>query len=125
MKSFIKFASAAALAIGTLSTGVAHANLSCVTNVTQVDIAGNGMIYVTGTGVGTSFDHNALCSVSSQVGGYTADACKELNKTLTAALLSGKKVTFWFNGGSSSCAPGSWTDLTNPAYGVYFANILK
>lgn len=103
----------------------AHAAISCQIAVTQIDIAGSGGVFITGSAAGANFDHDVLCSVSAPMGQYTVEACKALHKNLVSALLSGKKVNLWFNGNGATCTPPAWTDLSASSFGFYHSNIVK
>lgn len=131
MNTFTKLLSIGLFGAALLTSAHAHAGATCEVVVTNLDVAGSGLIYLTGTGVsvdgGTAanFQHVVLCSVSGPAGSYTADACKELHKDLAAALLSGKKVTLWMGGASGTCTPGGWENLSAPAFNLYHASLKK
>lgn len=111
------------LGVGLLTLGLLTANaqaaLSCQIAVTEIDIAGGGAVFITGTGTGANFNHDVLCSVSAPMGQYTTEACKSLHKTMVSALLAGKKVTLFFNGVGATCTPPAWADLSAANYGFY------
>ena len=99
-------------------TSAAQAH-NCLAKVHSVDVAASGSIQVNLAGMG---DGNALCSLNSVHGEFTAEACKAAFSLLLAAQMSGKNVRIYFrNDSNTSCAKGSWIDYA--AIGVYYIRV--
>lgn len=89
---------------------------NCAGKVNTVDIQGNGKVNVSIEGVG---DGNIVCSLNTNHGEFTPEACKATFSLLTAAKFSGVKVRVYFrNDANTSCNKGSWIDFANS--GLYY-----
>lgn len=106
------------------SPSSAHA-LICQANITGINISHKGAVLVSASGPGVSILDDALCTLGGDIGGkisITAEACKAMLVLLQGAMLSGREVIFWFEGGT--CTPPAWVELWTAPYDFYHLKAL-
>jgi hypothetical protein len=97
------------------------ANHSCVGKVNSIDVAGNGNLQVYISGIGTG---NVVCNTGVKLGEYTPEACKAALSLMLSAKMAQKNIRLYFrNDSNTSCAKGSWKNLTSSNHKLYYIRL--
>lgn len=104
-----------------LITSFSYANHNCVGLVNTVDISGRANVQVGISGIGTG---NILCSLDSNLGEYTAEACKGVLSLAMSAMMSGKNLRLYFrNDTDTTCSKGDWNNFGDAEYQLYYIRL--
>lgn len=98
----------------------AFAAYTCSGNVKGTTVHPNGTIYVEGIGGGLRWV--VLCSLKTDYGTISPEACKGVHATLLTAQTTNKQVVFWFNDELTCTTHPAWRQLTGWYFGPKLAN---
>ena len=89
-------------------------NTPCTGKVSSVNVNKNGSLYATiKNGSNVELNSIYLCNVTREVDEFTPESCRSAHSLATAALLSGKNITIYFDQNGVSCSGASWSDYHN------------